>query len=89
MMPDVPTYKESGFDATQLAMRGLAAPTGVDPRILKILSDAMKKTFEDPEFRAKALELSLPLDYLGPEDYMRVLKRMDAFYREEFARDPW
>jgi tripartite-type tricarboxylate transporter receptor subunit TctC len=70
-------------------MRGLAAPTGVDPRILKILSDAMKRTFEDPEFRAKALELSLPLDYLGPEDYLKVLKRMDAFYREEFAKDPW
>jgi tripartite-type tricarboxylate transporter receptor subunit TctC len=89
MMPDVPTYKESGFDATQLAMRGLAAPTGVDPRILKILSDAMKRTFEDPEFKAKALELSLPLDYLGPEDYLKVLKRMDVFYREEFAKDPW
>ena len=89
MMPEVPTYKEAGFDATQLAMRGLAAPTGVDPRILKILSDAMKKTFEDSEFRTKALELSLPLDYLGPEDYLKVLKRMDAFYREEFAKDPW
>jgi tripartite-type tricarboxylate transporter receptor subunit TctC len=89
MMPDVPTYKESGFDATQLAMRGLAAPAGLDPRILKVLVDAMKKTFDDPEFKAKAKELSLPLDYLGPEDYMKALKSMDVFYRAEFAKDPW
>jgi len=89
MMPDVPTYKESGFDAVQLAMRGLAAPKGVDPKILATLSDAMKKTFDDPEFRQKALELSLPLDYLGPEQYMAKLKELDAFYRAEYAKNPW
>ena len=89
MMPDVPTYRESGFDAVQVAMRGLAAPRGVDPRYLKILSDAMKKTFDDPEFKQKARELNLPLDYLGPEDYMKTLQSLDAFYRAEFAKDPW
>lgn len=88
-MPDVPTYKESGFDAVQLAMRGLAAPAGVDPKILKKLSDAMKKTFDDPEFRKKAAELSLPLDYIGPEDYMKLLRKFDVMYREEFAKNPW
>jgi len=89
MMPDVPTYKESGFNAVQLAMRGLAAPKGVDPKILKALSEAMKKTFDDPEFRKKALEMSLPLDYMGPEEYMSALKKMDAFYRDEFVKNPW
>ncbi len=89
MMPDVPTYKESGFDAVQVAMRGLAAPKGVDPRYLKVLSDAMKKTFDDPDFQKRAKELNLPLDYLGPEDYMKTLKEMDAFYRAEFAKNPW
>ena len=81
--------KAIGFDAVQLAMRGLAAPKGVDPKILATLSDAMKKTFDDPEFRQKALELSLPLDYLGPEQYMAKLKELDAFYRAEYAKNPW
>ncbi len=88
-MPEVPTYKEAGFDASQVAMRGLAAPRGVDPAILAKLSDAMKKTFADPEFRQKAAEMSLPLDYLGPEDFMKKLQSLDAFYRAEYAKNPW
>ncbi|MEI6877234.1 MAG: tripartite tricarboxylate transporter substrate binding protein [Spirochaetota bacterium] len=88
-MPEVPTYKESGFDASQVAMRGLAAPKGVDPKILKLLADAMKKTFEDPEFQAKAKEMNLPLDYLGPDDFMAKLKSLDVFYRAEYAKNPW
>jgi tripartite-type tricarboxylate transporter receptor subunit TctC len=88
-MPEVPTYKEAGFDATQVAMRGLAAPKGVDPAILKKLADAMKKTFDDPEFRVKAKEASLPLDYLGPEDFMKTLQSLDVFYRAEYAKNPW
>lgn len=88
-MPDVPTYKEAGFDASQVAMRGLAAPKGIDPAILKKLSDAMVKTFNDPEFKVKAKELSLPLDYLGPEDFLKTLQKLDVFYRDEYAKNPW
>jgi tripartite-type tricarboxylate transporter receptor subunit TctC len=89
MMPDVPTYKESGFDAVQLAMRGLAAPKGIDPKQLQFLAEVMKKTFDDPEFRKRAKELSLPLDFKGPEEFKNELKRQDEFYRAEFAKSPW
>ncbi|HEY9055022.1 MAG TPA: tripartite tricarboxylate transporter substrate binding protein [Rectinemataceae bacterium] len=88
-MPEVPTYKEAGFDATQMAMRGLAAPKGVDPAILAKLSEAMKKTFDDPEFRQKAAEASLPLDYQGPEEFLKTLEELDIFYRAEYAKNPW
>lgn len=89
MMPDIPTYKESGFDAVQLAMRGLAAPKGIDPKQLQFLAEAMKKTFDDPEFKQRAKELALPLDYKGPEEFKKELKKMDEFYRAEFAKNPW
>ena len=89
MMPDVPTYIESGFNHTQLAMRGLAAPAGLAPEKVKILADAMEKTFADPEFRKAAADLMLPLDYIGPDDYKALLEEFDAFYRKEFAEKPW
>ncbi len=89
MMPDVPTYRESGFEATQIAMRGLAAPRGIDPKHLALLSEAMRKTFDDPEFKKRARELNLPLDYMGPEDFRKKLAELDAFYRAEFAANPW
>mgnify|MGYP004705890639 CR=1 FL=1 len=89
MMPDVLTYKESGFDTIQLAMRGLAAPKGIDPKHLQILSDAMAKVFNDPDFQKRADELSLPLDYMGPAEYKKLLQELDAFYRAEYAKNPW
>lgn len=89
MYPGVPTYKESGFDYVQLGMRGLAAPKGMDPKQIQILADAMRKAYDDPDFKKNAKELHLPLDYMGPEDFARELKRQDAFLREEFAKSPW
>lgn len=89
MCADVPTYKESGFDYVQLAMRGLAAPKGMDPKQVQILADAMKKVCEDPDFKKTANELHLPLDYMGPEDFKKELQKQDAFYRAEFAKSPW
>jgi tripartite-type tricarboxylate transporter receptor subunit TctC len=89
MMPDVPTYIESGFDQLQIAMRGLAAPAGIGPEKIKILADAMEKTFADPEFRKAAAEMQLPLDYIGPDAYMEMLRGFDKFYREEFTKNPW
>lgn len=89
LYPEVPTYKEAGFDYQQVAMRGLAAPKGVDPKHIKILADAMKKSFDDPEFKKHAKELHLPLEFLGPDEFAKELKRQDSFYRAEFAKSPW
>ncbi|MEG1849459.1 MAG: tripartite tricarboxylate transporter substrate binding protein [Oscillospiraceae bacterium] len=89
IMPEAPTYMECGFEQTQMAMRGLAAPAGMDPEMVKILADAMEKTFADPEFQKAAADLCLPLDYLGPDAYKAKLDELDAFYRDEFAKNPW
>lgn len=89
LYPNVPTYKESGFDYVQVAMRGIGAPKGVDAKHIKFLSDAMKKSFDDPEFKKHAVELHLPLEYLGPDEFAKELARQDAFYRAEYAKSPW
>lgn len=89
LYPNVPTYKESGFDYVQVAMRGIGAPKGVDAKHIKFLSDAMKKSFDDPEFKKNAKELHLPLEYLGPDEFAKELARQDTFYRAEYAESPW
>lgn len=89
MMPDAPTYKECGFDQTQIAMRGLAAPAGVSDEVIAVLSEAMEKTFADPEFQKAAADMNLPLDYIGPDEYKALLEEMDEFYRNEYAQRPW
>lgn len=89
MYPDVGTYKDSGFDYVQVAMRGLAAPKGMDPKQIQFLEGVMKKAYDDPEFKENAKKLHLPLSYLNAEEFAREIKRLDAFYREEFAKSPW
>ncbi len=89
MYPDASTYKENGFDYVQVAMRGIAAPSGMDPNQIKTLADAMKKAYDDPDFQKNAKALNLPLSYLGPEDFKKELQKQDAFFREEFKKNPW
>ena len=49
---DVPTFYELGYQVeSPLLWIGLIGPGGMDPRILKKLSDAFKKAYEDPFFQ--------------------------------------
>jgi tripartite-type tricarboxylate transporter receptor subunit TctC len=87
--PDIPTFREQGFDLVDGSMRGLAAPAGVPRPILDRLAAVAQQTLRDPEFVAGAQQLLLPLRYLGPDDYMAELKRMDAGFKALWAQHPW
>ena len=51
--PDVPTFKELGYDIVSGAYRGIAVPKGTPDDVKKQLSDAIGKINADPEFRKK------------------------------------
>lgn len=51
--PDVPTFKELGFDIVSGAYRGIAVPKGTPDDVKKKLSDAIGKINADPAFRKK------------------------------------
>ena len=46
--------------------RGLAAPKGTPPAVIKTLHDAFKKGMEDPAFVKNAADMSVALAYVGP-----------------------
>lgn len=79
MFPDVPTVKEQGIDFSMGMWRGLAAPKGTPPEVTRVLHDAFKKTMDDPEFQARAKEMSVILSYLGPKDFAALMARDDEF----------
>ena len=89
MVPDVPTYIECGFDQTQVAMRGMAAPAGTPDEIVQILADAMEQAVNDPEFQEEAARQNLPLDFMGPEEYQAEIDRQQEFYQEQSDINPW
>lgn len=88
-LPDVPTFKEQGFDFELASLRGLAAPRGLPEEVRAKLVKAVKQTYDDPEFQAKARDLFAPLRYLSPDDYRRTLEAGEAEFREQWKEAPW
>ncbi len=88
-MPDVPTFREQGFDVIQSSMRGIAAPAGVAPEILGRLAEAVSRVMRDPEFLRLAAQQALPLRFLGPEPYRAELAQLSEGYRKLWDEHPW
>ncbi len=80
LFPDVPTVKEQGIDFTMGQWRGLAAPKGTPPDVIKKLHDAFKKGMEDPIFIKNAKDMVVNLSYLGPEDFGKLMAQDHEFY---------
>jgi len=87
--PDVPTFREQGFDIIESSMRGLAAPGAVPRPILDRLAEVTRQAMQDPEFVEGATKLLLPLRYLDPDAYRAELRRMDEGFKALWARHPW
>ena len=67
--PDVPTFREQGFDVLGESTYGIAGPRGMDPGIVRILHDAFKEALYDPAHLATITRFDMPVRYLNSEDY--------------------
>lgn len=56
LFPDVPTFKELGYDMTGGAYRGIALPNTASAETTKMWSDMIAEINADPEFRQKMLD---------------------------------
>ncbi|EEX49258.1 tripartite tricarboxylate transporter substrate binding protein [Jonquetella anthropi] len=88
-VPDVPTYKEQGYDFIQASLRGVAAPKGLPKEALQAIENSLKKAVEDPEFQAKTKELQMPLRFMGSEEYTKFLNDMNQDLQKEWETNPW
>jgi tripartite-type tricarboxylate transporter receptor subunit TctC len=82
MFPDVPTVKEQGTNFAMDMWRGLAAPKGTPPDVIKKLHDAFKKGMEDPAFKKSAADMAVSIHYLGPEDFGKLMASEDKVYAD-------
>jgi tripartite-type tricarboxylate transporter receptor subunit TctC len=75
LFPDVPTFKELGFDMVGGAYRGMAVPKDTPADVVKALSDAFGAVNADEEFRKQMLDggfalLDVGID--GMADFMKA-----------------
>ncbi len=80
MFPEVPTVKEQGIDFVMGMWRGLVAPKGTPPEVIKKLHEAFKKGMEDPAFIKNAKYMAVNLHYLGPEEFGKLMAQDHEFY---------
>jgi tripartite-type tricarboxylate transporter receptor subunit TctC len=74
MFPNVPTFREQGFDIVYQTWRGLALPRGVDPAIRETLERAFTAAMDDPVFIEQARNLNLNLHFLPSGEFATFLR---------------
>ncbi len=80
VIPDVPTFKEQGYDIVEGAYRGVAAPPGTPDAVVKVLADAFEKTMKDPEVRKKMDHNGFKTEFMGPEASQAFVKKKMVEY---------
>jgi len=68
---NAPTARELGIDIVSYSPYGIVGPKGMDPKIVKILHDAFKKTLDDPEHLKVLQMLDQVYWYKSGEDYAK------------------
>lgn len=76
-IPDVPTFKELGFDILYAVNRGLMAPKGTPEPILARLEDACAKAAKDPAVAESMRKQGTDVEFLGRKAYAEFLQRND------------
>ena len=70
-LPDVPRFKELGYDAEFYIWSGLFAPAGTPAPVIAALRKAAKQAVEDPEFKAIMTKIETPIYYLDAPEFQK------------------
>lgn len=77
-LPDVPTFKEQGFDQVWSVSRGIAGPAGLPKDIADKLIAALEKTLNSKAHKDGAAKLSLAPEVVKGADYQKFLKETES-----------
>jgi tripartite-type tricarboxylate transporter receptor subunit TctC len=73
-MPDVPTFREQGYDLVAQPWYALFAPAGTAPAVIERLSKAAIAAVNDPATHKRLLEMGLEPTGYGPERLGQIVK---------------
>lgn len=88
-MPNVPTFREEGFDVVMTSERGLGLPRAVPEEIASRLEAAILRALATPGWAEKARQLELPVAVLPGAAWEALLPAQLARYRAIWERTPW
>jgi len=83
LFPDVPTFKELGYDMTGGAYRGIALPNSADEATTKLWSDMIGEINNDEKFRQQMIDGGFALLDIGVDDMQEFMSAR----QEEYLND--
>jgi tripartite-type tricarboxylate transporter receptor subunit TctC len=69
--PDVPTFKELGYDVEYYIWAGLFAPAGTPDNVMQVLRGAVGKAVQDPDFKTQMQKVNSPIVYMDAPDFRK------------------
>ena len=73
--PQIPTLLDAGYTTVSDSPYGFGGPKGMDPKVVKILHDALKKAMDDQKVVAMLEKFDQPVIYMNGEDYTKFAKK--------------
>jgi len=72
-LPNVPTFKERGYDLVSSSTRGYVFPAGTPMEIVRYMEQSIKKAMQDPEHVEKMKKAGLTLKFMGVDEFSKFL----------------
>jgi putative tricarboxylic transport membrane protein len=85
-LPNVPTFKELGYNVVYAVSRGIIVPKGTPAPIQATLESSCAKATKDPAFAASMKSQGTDVHYLDRKGYAQFLKENDQL-NKDLSRD--
>lgn len=87
-LPNVPTFKEAGYDIPFSVWIGVSAPAGTPADRIAFLRKAFANIIKDPEFLAAAEKLDVSPAYASGEELEKWIEQEDALVKKLLKESP-
>jgi tripartite-type tricarboxylate transporter receptor subunit TctC len=71
LLPEIPTFKELGYDAEFYIWSGVFAPAATPAPVLRRLRDAVREAANSPAFKGAMEKVSTPVSYLDAPEFQK------------------
>lgn len=85
-MPDVPTFAEQGIQMPVDSFLGVYAAANLKPELLKQITEATRKMFDNRQFLDKIAASKMEAAYAGPDEMRKIVDRNLSFWGEQVRK---
>jgi putative tricarboxylic transport membrane protein len=83
LLPDVPTFKEKGYDVTFKFFRGIAAPSGIPAETVAFYENMMKKMSDSSGWKEKYLtQYMLSPGWMGSKEFTQFVTKSEQLFKD-------